>query len=130
MSLTNAAEDENFGNGSVTPPIFEYNAMQASAAAANAEQCTDFLPIHPETGGTGMEQTQRDLSQLEATLKQFGATSCRLEKWGTSGHLYRFSCYASPKENHHYRKLFQAIDSQESRAVERVINEIHRWRNE
>lgn len=70
----------------------------------------------------------RNFSNLENRLKQLGAKYYRLEKWGTEGKLYRFSCYVSPSENDRYQKYFQAIDTDELQVMEQVIEEIQRWK--
>ncbi|MDR0870469.1 MAG: hypothetical protein LBN39_06715 [Planctomycetaceae bacterium] len=68
-------------------------------------------------------------AEREETLKQLGAKYYRLEKWGSKGGLYRFSCYVSPPGPERYQKYFQAIDTDELRVVETVIGEIAQWRN-
>lgn len=71
---------------------------------------------------------QRNFLVLENQLKQLGAKYYRLEKWGSRGELFRFSCYVSPSESHQYQKYFQAIDSDELRVMESVIEEIKLWK--
>ncbi|MDR3198428.1 MAG: hypothetical protein LBU34_11225 [Planctomycetaceae bacterium] len=71
---------------------------------------------------------QRNFPILESQLKQLGAKYYRLEKWGSRGELFRFSCCVSPSEPYQYQKYFQAIDSDELRVMESVIEEIKRWK--
>ncbi|MDR2706495.1 MAG: hypothetical protein LBC02_12010 [Planctomycetaceae bacterium] len=71
---------------------------------------------------------QQSFSVLENQLKQLGAKYYRLEKWGSRGELFRFSCYVSPSEPYQYQKYFQAIDTDELRVMESVIEEIKRWK--
>jgi len=66
---------------------------------------------------------------LEKELNVLGAKYYRLEKWGQQGDLYRFSCYVSPNPEVAYQKYFQAIDSDEIRVMQRVVNEIKQWKN-
>ncbi|MDR1269565.1 MAG: hypothetical protein LBK82_08575 [Planctomycetaceae bacterium] len=79
------------------------------------QQTTEILP-------------QRNFPILESQLKQLGAKYYRLEKWGSRGELFRFSCYVSPSDSYQYQKYFQAIDSDELRVMESVIEEIKRWK--
>lgn len=72
---------------------------------------------------------QQDLPQLEKKLKELGTQYYRLEKWGSKGELFRFSCYVSPSESHPYQKCFQAIDSEPLYVVESVIEEIIQWKS-
>jgi hypothetical protein len=71
---------------------------------------------------------QRNFLILENQLKQLGAKYYRLEKWGSRGELFRFSCCVSPSEPYQYQKYFQAIDSDELRVMESVIEEIKHWK--
>jgi hypothetical protein len=71
---------------------------------------------------------QQSFPVLENQLKQLGAKYYRLEKWGSRGELFRFSCYVSPSEPYQYQKYFQAIDTDELKVMESVIEEIKRWK--
>lgn len=73
-------------------------------------------------------EAQRGFSELEEELKSLGAKYYRLEKWGSRGEMFRFSCYVSPSETVQYRKHFQAIDADELRVMERVVREIRHWK--
>lgn len=72
--------------------------------------------------------SQRNFPAIERELKEMGAKYYRLEKWGSRGELFRFSCYVSPKDRHPYQKYFQAIDSDEIRVMECVLDDIRAWR--
>ena len=73
---------------------------------------------------------QRSFPILEDELQALGATRYRLEKWGNRGELFRFSCYVTSTEPYNFQKLFQEIDSDEIRAMERVITKIKVWRKQ
>lgn len=75
-----------------------------------------------------LQQSQRNFPAIERELKEMGAKYYRLEKWGSRGELFRFSCYVSPQGRHPYQKYFQAIDSDEIRVMERVLGDIRSWR--
>lgn len=78
--------------------------------------------------------SQRNFSALETQLKKLGAKYYRLEKWGRRGELFRFSCYVSPSAGGEgsgrptAQQYFQAIDSDEIRVMDRVIEDIKRWK--
>ena len=74
------------------------------------------------------ESSRHSFSELENRLKQLGAKYYRLEKWGSNGELYRFSCYVTPSGTQQYQKHFQAIDSDELRVMESVIRDIEHWK--
>jgi hypothetical protein len=72
--------------------------------------------------------SRQNFPMLESRLKQLGAKYYRLEKWGNRGELFRFSCYVAPPGPYQYQKYFQAIDSDELRVMECVIEDIKRWK--
>lgn len=74
--------------------------------------------------------SQRNFPAIERELKDMGAKYYRLEKWGSRGELFRFSCFVSSKGPYSYQKYFQAIDSDEILVMERVVGDIRVWRGE
>lgn len=105
----------------VAPAVW---AAEAPRFADSAE--TSLFQDLP--AATGAAEPQRGFSELEEELKSLGAKYYRLEKWGSRGEMFRFSCYVSPSETVQYRKHFQAIDSDELRVMERVVREIRHWK--
>lgn len=71
---------------------------------------------------------QYGFPDLEKELKILGAKYYRLEKWGSRGDLFRFSCYVSPSTTYQYQKYFQAIDSDELSVMRRVVEDIKHWK--
>ncbi len=88
----------------------------------------ESVPWHPTVSEPLATSTTRNYSELEARLRQLDARYYRLEKWGNQGELFRFSCYVSTSGSQPYQKHFQAIDSDELRVMETVIQEIEQWK--
>jgi len=70
----------------------------------------------------------QDFASLELHLKSLGATYYRLEKWGSRGELFRFSCFVTPSEPYAYEKHFQAIGDDAVATMRSVIAEIETWK--
>jgi hypothetical protein len=73
--------------------------------------------------------SQFNAPNIEQELQQLGATSYRLQTWGDSGNLFRFTCYVGAPSNKNYQRHFQAIDSDPQNAMRMVISEIKEWLN-
>ena len=89
-----------------------------------AEAPSVVVPVVQNVGLSSQQQFPRLITELET----LGVTYYHLEKWGSSGELFRFFCYVASMEPYNYQKPFQAVDSNEIRAMERVITEIKAWR--
>ncbi|MDR2757529.1 MAG: hypothetical protein LBC20_17705 [Planctomycetaceae bacterium] len=111
-------------------PIPSSFPKESSIALAVEPEPSELISEENDfTNHTTIETSpQRNFPILETQLKQLGAKYYRLEKWGSRGELFRFSCYVSPSEPYQYQKYFQAIDSDELRVMESVIEEIKRWK--
>lgn len=108
------------------PSAFEHQSVVL--AAQNAEVAPKTAQTYVPNAVTSHDA--RNFPSLENRLKLLGAKYYRLEKWGSSGDLFRFSCYVSAVGPHRYQKHFQAIDTDELRVMESVIREIEQWKNE
>jgi len=106
----------------------ESRTMTVSVPLTLEEPNTSSMPVMPTIIPVSGVAPQRSFPLLESELHTLGATRYRLEKWGSRGELFRFSCYVASSEPYHYQKLFQEIDSDEIRVMERVIDDIKSWR--
>ncbi|GHT20674.1 hypothetical protein FACS189419_00180 [Planctomycetales bacterium] len=73
------------------------------------------------------KKTQQDFKSLEEHLKSLGAVSYKLEKWGSRGSQFRFSCLVALAGNLSPEKKFQAIGDDEIAVMQTVLSEIERW---
>ena len=90
---------------------------------------TSIVSAHsPLTEASGV--SQRSFPLLDSELQALGVKYYRLEKWGSRGELFRFSCYVASAAPYGFQKFFQEIDSDEIRAIERVISDIKAWRRQ
>lgn len=111
---------------------------QAMPNPAYAQQLTPIVspdrhqpaPLSGHETPLSEARPRRDFPSLEQELKGLGAKYYRLEKWGSRGEMFRFSCYVSPMSHHQYQKYFQAIDNDEIRVMEQVVDEIRRWKEQ
>jgi hypothetical protein len=100
-------------------PVNRGNTTTTVAAASNAP------PAKPGAGGSNdwFTWTQRRLRDL-------GATYYLLETWGRDGELYRFHCkMAVAAGNPDYTRHFEATDSDASRAMQQVLEQVEAWRS-
>ncbi len=86
--------------------------------------------VVPTTIPVPGESPQQNFPRLESELQTLGAKYYRLEKWGSRGELFRFSCYVAASEPYSYQKLFEAVDNDGIRVMERVIADIRAWRKQ
>ena len=61
-------------------------------------------------------------------LRELGATYYLLETWGRNGELYRFHCKMAVAGNPDYTRHFEATDSDASRAMQQVLEQVEAWR--
>jgi len=61
-------------------------------------------------------------------LRDLGATYYLLETWGRSGELFRFHCKMAVAGNPDYTRHFEATDSDASRAMQQVLEQVEAWR--
>jgi hypothetical protein len=102
--------------------------IQAAATAEVAGMTPKYADQCLSESSVSAVLPNRSFLALESQLKQLGAKYYRLEKWGSRGELFRFSCCVTPSEQYRYQRYFQAIDSDELRVMENVIEEIKRWK--
>ena len=100
--------------------------MESQARAVPLPSSFDALNTSTVSGAA--VAPQRSFPLLESELQALGASRYRLEKWGNRSELFRFSCYVVSPEPYNYQKMFQEIDSDEIRVVERVIADIKSWK--
>ncbi|MGL4593575.1 MAG: hypothetical protein ACRCUY_02460 [Thermoguttaceae bacterium] len=121
--LQNSFTQQKFASQQDSVPPQNISPIQFSIESEN-NGASQF----PIENGKNAESQLRNFQLLEQELKQFGAKYYRLEKWGSRGELFRFSCYVSGTDSHRFQKHFQAIDSDELQVMERVLLDIRTWR--
>ena len=67
-------------------------------------------------------------TRIERRLRQLGATYYLLESWGTENQLFRFHCRMAIADRPHQNRYFEATDKDPLEAMERVLQEVQRWR--
>lgn len=108
--------------GTVDPAVWnQSNNLQLVETNASVSYPGEQAIQSPSPNGDGFPA-------LEKELKSLGAKYYRLEKWGSRGDLFRFSCYVTPAASYQYQKYFQAIDSDELRVMRRVVEDIKLWK--
>ncbi|HVC92794.1 MAG TPA: hypothetical protein VND64_03840 [Pirellulales bacterium] len=71
--------------------------------------------------------TDDPLSRGERRLRQLGATGYRLETWGVTGGLYRFSCNVALSDQGQATRHFEATDTSPAKAIEAVVKQVEAW---
>ena len=79
----------------------------------------------PQTGAAKEASRQR---AVERRLRELGATSYALEKWGSDGKLYRFQSEVAVHDDPNFHRNFQAIAADPLLAMREVLDQIERWR--
>jgi hypothetical protein len=81
-------------------------------------------------GGRPKAVSSDPLARPYAKLRDLGATSSRLETWGTDGDRYRFQCRVATDADATETQHFEATDEQPLRAIERVVQQVEAWQGQ
>jgi len=85
--------------------------------------------VSPQTEGPNRQQlpSMEGIERLEELARQFralGAVRYRLERWGTDGQLFRFTCEMPVNGVSHMTRLWEAIAPSPEEAMRRVLAQI------
>jgi hypothetical protein len=94
-----------------------------SAVQQVAWQHSNVPPIKQQQA-----EKRQNFQTLEEHLKLLGVKSYKLEKWGSEGNLFRFSCLAAASGEYQYEKHFQEIGGDEMNVMRAVIGQIEKWK--
>ena len=75
------------------------------------------------------DDLQQELRPHLDLLRSLGAVDYKLEKWGTAGREYRFSCSIALGSDATLTRNFQEIDADPAEAVRQVVGEVTAWQN-
>jgi hypothetical protein len=67
------------------------------------------------------------IEPLLAKLRQLGAATYSLERWGAAGNLYRFRCEMPLAASDAMTQQFEAIAANPQDSVAEVVNEVSSW---
>ena len=67
-------------------------------------------------------------TQIQQRLRQLGATYYLLETWGSDGQSYRFYCRLPIQGDRTNSRYFEVIDTDQLRAMDRVLRQVEAWR--
>ncbi len=95
------------------------DASEGSPSVVELPVLSQVVPLEPDS-----------LETRFAQLKQRGAEDLKLEPWGASGALYRFSCQAASADQSLFRRHFESVAAEPLAAVEQVVFEIDAWQSE
>jgi hypothetical protein len=85
-------------------------------------------PVESQPDESTPDAADDALSRGERRLRQLGTISYRLETWGVTGELYRFSCQAALSDQGQATKHFEATETSPARAIEAVVEQVESWR--
>jgi hypothetical protein len=114
------------------PPLLGGDAPAAAAQLPVTGQASAEPPglsmTHPETmpklAGADAERLPELLSRLEG----LGVAEPQLAAWGSSGHMYRFSCRAKIGDSPGLARHFESVAAEPLVAVEQVVAKVEAWR--
>lgn len=74
------------------------------------------------------QPNEQELLQLaQRRLAELGATSCRLDPWGSEGQRFRFQCKVALRGNPGWARHFEAVSSNPTQAVDQVMQDVESW---
>ena len=65
---------------------------------------------------------------LDRRLREWGATYCQLETWGSAGQLYRFCCKMAIGGSPNCTRYFEATAPDPLQAMSNVVGQVEAWR--
>jgi hypothetical protein len=90
------------------------------------KQPTAALSANGFQNGTG---AANPFSQIQARLKQLGATYYLLETWGNEQQFYRFYCKIAVGGNTNFTHCFESTSSDSLQAMIEVLKQVEAWRS-
>lgn len=109
-------------------PLVRENAttLQDEGDSFLLEPQTHLEAEEDEIFAEGFSETVRNV--LEQLRESCNATQLRLEPWGSSGDVFRFSCYVPhPTGSGKAKKHFEAVGKEPLKLIETVTSEIQTW---
>jgi hypothetical protein len=100
---------------------------QAEAPKLLTDQgAAPITPISPTAISPPAGPTDR-LPGLMSRLQKLGAADTNLARWGSDGHMYRFSCRAPLASAPAMTQHFESVADQPTVAVEQVLAKVEAW---
>ena len=108
------------------PQVTRFASVSVPAMAERFEPLDEVSQVSASvpSASHSVEQWQ----QRASALQELGAVEYALEKWGSSGKLYRFRCLVAVEGARSYQRHFEAIHDDGGRAVEQVLQQVRSWR--
>jgi hypothetical protein len=111
-------------------PTYSRTALRNQVAAtALAEFANNNAPTGLEPVRQTTNQEQETFQSLARELQALGANRYKLEKWGSRGELFRFSCCVNISQPYRGEKQFQCIGNDEIQVMQSVLIDIKNWKN-
>lgn len=105
--------------------------LKATAYSAPIESDAENSYRAERAGGPAADSSEPPaddpLSRGEWRLRQLGATGYRLETWGVTGELYRFSCNVALSHQGQATRHFEATDTSPAKVIEAVVKQVEAW---
>lgn len=103
--------------------------MPASLAAAAPFQQPSPLAASepPVTDVTPTPMTANPIEPLLERLRELGVVEYALERWGSTGELYRFHCEMPLGPAEGLTQQFEAVAADPRASVEQVVTEVASW---
>lgn len=111
------------------PSAVEHVGSERPAAGGTALSAASAAPLGGATAGARSEPHADRFSQMEARLRQLGATYYALESWGNEGQLYRFYCKLAIADDPRQVRQFEAVNADAIEAMQRVLGDVENWRS-
>ncbi|MGB9688328.1 hypothetical protein [Thermogutta sp.] len=107
-------------------PSDENPSMGSQSASDLAPPLASMSPQQhrPRQQQTSSLEGIEQLEQLAQQFRALGAARYRLERWGTDGQLFRFTCEMPVKGVPHMTRLLEAIAPSPEEAMRRVLTQI------
>jgi hypothetical protein len=103
-------------------------ATAYSAPIASEADGADRARSADRRSAASAEPTADDpLSRGERRLRELGASWYRLETWGVTGELYRFSCKVPLANQAQAARHFEATETTPAKVIEAVVEQVETW---
>jgi hypothetical protein len=116
------------GSGAA-PALANYNYQSAPVTPANYQAPVESRPSAALASNGMSNAPANPFSQIQARLKQLGATYYLLETWGNEQQFYRFYCKIAVGGNTNFTHCFESTSSDSLQAMTEVLKQVEASRS-
>jgi len=101
----------------------------SAPAKSEADDSNRSQATHRPAADSAEPTADDPLSHGEWRLRKLGAIGYRLETWGVTGELYRFSCKVALSNQSQATRHFEATETSPAKVIDAVVEQVEAWQS-